>query len=145
MRTHGPAVFPGARALHLDDIGAQIREDHARRRTSHYRAEVEDAYSSQYAGHAVKSIFAAADSPGRRIHLSVFRISSPMGSPADVASAMREQSDWCEQLGSPFYRALLSRIADDVRASGVCWRVLEQHAADPARFKLPLRFLAAIH
>jgi hypothetical protein len=68
-----------------------------------------------------------------------------MGSPADVASAMREQSGWCERLGSPFYRALLSRIADDVQASGACWGVLEPRAADPARFKLPLRFLAAIH
>jgi len=68
-----------------------------------------------------------------------------MGSPADVASAMREQSGWCEQLHSPFYCALLLRMADDVQASGVCWRVLEPRAADPARFKLPLRFLAAIH
>jgi len=68
-----------------------------------------------------------------------------MGSPADITSAMREQSGWCEQLGSPFYAALLSRIADDVQASGVCWRVLEPRAVDPARFKLPLRFLAAIH
>ncbi len=58
---------------------------------------------------------------------------------------MREQAGWWDQLGSPFYRALLSRIADDVDASGVCWRVLEPRAADPARFKLPLRFLAAIH
>jgi acetyl esterase/lipase len=68
-----------------------------------------------------------------------------MGSPADLANAMREQSGWCEQLGSPFYSALLSRIADDVQASGVCWRVIGPCAADPARFKLPLRFLAAIH
>ena len=68
-----------------------------------------------------------------------------MGSLSDVASAMREQSGWCERLGSPFYRVLLSRIADDVEASGVCWSVLEPRAADPARFKLPLRFLAAIH
>jgi hypothetical protein len=68
-----------------------------------------------------------------------------MGSPEDVAGAMREQSDWCDQLGSPFYRALLSRVADDVQASGDCWRVLEQRSADPSRFKLPLRFLAATH
>ncbi len=68
-----------------------------------------------------------------------------MGSAADVASAMREQAGWCERLGSPFYRSLLLRIADDVQASGVCWKLLEAHAFSPARFKLPLRFLAAIH
>lgn len=51
MRTHGSAVFPGAWALHFDDVGAKIREDHARRGTSHDRAEVEDAYSRQDASH----------------------------------------------------------------------------------------------
>jgi hypothetical protein len=68
-----------------------------------------------------------------------------MGSPVDVASAMREQAGWCERLGSLFYHSLLLRIADDVEASGVCWRLLQAHADAPARFKLPLRFLAAIH
>src|SRR5579863_5016420 len=68
-----------------------------------------------------------------------------MGSRADVANAMREQAGWCERLGSPFYHSLLLRIADDVDAAGVCWRLLQPQADVPERFKLPLRFLAAIH
>jgi hypothetical protein len=68
-----------------------------------------------------------------------------MGSAGDVASAMREQAGWCERLGSPFYHSLLLRIADNVEASGIFWRLLQAHADAPARFKLPLRFLAAIH
>jgi hypothetical protein len=68
-----------------------------------------------------------------------------MGLAAEVASAMREQAGWCERLGSPFYHSLLLRIADNVEASGVCWKLLQAHVDSPARFKLPLRFLAAIH
>jgi hypothetical protein len=68
-----------------------------------------------------------------------------MGSAADVAGAMRGQAGLCERLGSPFYNSLLLRIADDVEASGVCWRLLKPHADVPERLKLPLRFLAAIH
>jgi hypothetical protein len=68
-----------------------------------------------------------------------------MGSTVDLAQAMREQAGWCERLGSPFYCSLLSRIADDVEGSGVCWGLLKANADDPERFKLPLRFLAAIH
>ena len=62
-----------------------------------------------------------------------------------LADAMREQAGWCERLGSPFYRALLLRIAGDIEQGGVCWRSLEARAADPKRLKLPLRFLGRIH
>jgi hypothetical protein len=62
-----------------------------------------------------------------------------------LAKAIREQCVWCERLGSPLYHALLIRIAADVEASGICWKVLEPFAGDPARSLLPLRFLAAIH
>src|SRR5205807_10203488 len=58
---------------------------------------------------------------------------------------IRTQRDWCRKLGSPFYFELLGRIADDIDASGACWRVLEPYAGEPARSLLPLRFLAAIH
>jgi hypothetical protein len=62
-----------------------------------------------------------------------------------LSSGIREQRDWCRKLGSPFYFELLGRIADDIDASGACWRVLEPFAGEPARSLLPLRFLAAIH
>lgn len=58
---------------------------------------------------------------------------------------MREQAGWCERLGSPLYESLFLQIAKDVESRGVCWQVLEPRAADPARMKLPLRFLAAVH
>jgi hypothetical protein len=58
---------------------------------------------------------------------------------------MREQAASCDRMGSPFYRQLLLHIARDVESQGICWKVLETHAADPARMKLPLRFLGAIH
>ena len=36
-------------------------------------------------------------------------------------------------------------MLDDVQSSGLCWKVLEPHSANPARSLLPLRFLAAMH
>jgi hypothetical protein len=62
-----------------------------------------------------------------------------------LVEALRVQADWGERLDSPLYHALLSRIANDVRSSGICWEILEPHADAPQRSVLPLRFLAAIH
>lgn len=61
-----------------------------------------------------------------------------------VAEACFWQAGWAERLSSPLYHALLLRIAEDVRESGPCWRVLEPHAAEPDH-SLPLRFLASVH
>ena len=62
-----------------------------------------------------------------------------------LAAAIREQRVWCERLGSPLYHALLLHIAEDIEASGVCWKVMEPHAGDAGRSLLPLRFLGAVH
>jgi len=62
-----------------------------------------------------------------------------------LEQVIREQALWCERLGSPLYHSLLIHLANDLKSDGVCWPVLEPHAADPARSLLPLRFLAAVH
>jgi hypothetical protein len=63
----------------------------------------------------------------------------------DLALAMEEQARWCLRLGSPLYHGLLLRIAENVRGSGICGRVLEPFGDDPPRALLPLRFLATLH
>lgn len=59
-----------------------------------------------------------------------------------VAAAFRTQADWCQELGSPLYFDLMGRIANDVDRGGLCWTVLEPHAALNV---LALRFLGGIH
>jgi hypothetical protein len=58
-----------------------------------------------------------------------------------TVEALRVQAGWCEKLGSPLYHAFLLHMADDVAASGICWKLLEP-CTTPL---LPLRFLGAIH
>jgi hypothetical protein len=65
----------------------------------------------------------------------------PSAHQQQIVEALRVQAGWCEQLGSPLYHGLLLRIADDVDASGICWKLLEPCGGSV----LPLRFLAAIH
>jgi hypothetical protein len=62
----------------------------------------------------------------------------------ELADAMRWHAGWGEKLGSPMNAALLQRLAEDVEAGGVSWRVLESQSDLPKR-SLPLRFLGAIH
>jgi hypothetical protein len=62
-----------------------------------------------------------------------------------VAGMLAEQATWCERLGSPLYRELLDLAAEDVRAGGPVWSVLERHADDPASSMLPLRLMGAVH
>jgi hypothetical protein len=64
---------------------------------------------------------------------------------ARVASLLRRQERECELLGSPLYAYLLRRAAEDVEAGGLVWRLLEEHADDPGRSLLALRFLGAVH
>jgi len=62
-----------------------------------------------------------------------------------LAASLRVQAGWCQRLGSPLYYDLLERIAQDVEQGGLCWSVLEPHAADPRQTVLPLRFMGGIH
>lgn len=65
--------------------------------------------------------------------------------PSELVRDMLDQAGWCDRLGSPFYKALLVRMAKDIEAGGVCWKLLERHGGEPRRMKLPLRFLGSIH
>lgn len=62
-----------------------------------------------------------------------------------VAELLAEQAPACERLGSHVYAALLAHAADDVRAGGPAWAVLEPHATPDRGSALALRFMAAVH
>ncbi len=51
----------------------------------------------------------------------------------------------CEHAGSHLYATILGAMADDVRAGGICARVLEPWADNAMADAIPLRFLAAVH
>jgi hypothetical protein len=61
-----------------------------------------------------------------------------------IAQSCIVQAEWAEKLGSPMYTAPLHRIAEDVRAGGPCFAVMEPHAAR-TRGLAPLLLLAAMH
>ena len=63
----------------------------------------------------------------------------------NVAGRLAWQVEWCEKLGSPFYAVLLARAAEDVRAGGPTWEVLEGHESDPVESMLQLRLMGAVH
>src|SRR5215469_17302033 len=62
-----------------------------------------------------------------------------------VARRLLKQAEWCERMGSRLYSTLLREAAADVRASGVCCDVLNDHYDDPPDSALGLRFLGAVH
>jgi hypothetical protein len=51
----------------------------------------------------------------------------------------------CEQAGSALYATVIDAMADDVRADGVCARILRPWAGNAMADAIPLRFLAAVH
>lgn len=55
------------------------------------------------------------------------------------------QSPACRVLGSHLYADLLAAAAEDVRAGGPAWAVLEPHATTDTGAALGLRFMAAVH
>ena len=64
----------------------------------------------------------------------------------DLALARRlaRQSQACLRLGSPLYALLLERAAEDLRAGGPAWRVLEGQALPPGSSP-GLRLMGAVH
>jgi hypothetical protein len=62
-----------------------------------------------------------------------------------MARRLREQAAACGGLGSPFYRGLLDRLADDVLAGGPGAAVLAGHEDDPGPSALALRLTGAVH
>jgi len=62
-----------------------------------------------------------------------------------IAQLLLKQAEWCKKLDSQLYSELLCEAAADVRALGVCWKVLHDHHDDPPGSALALRFLGAVH
>src|SRR5690348_1399764 len=62
-----------------------------------------------------------------------------------MSDFVRRQAEACGRLGSPMYRFLLSRVADDVEAGGVSARVLAGHEDDPGPSALALRLMGSVH
>ena len=58
---------------------------------------------------------------------------------------MRQQSEYCAGLGSPFYAALLELLADDVEAGGPTADVLSGHEGDRGPSALALRLMGSVH
>jgi hypothetical protein len=58
---------------------------------------------------------------------------------------LRDQAEDCGHLGSPLYRSLLSRVADDVEAGGPALDVLRGHENDPGPSALALRLMGGVH
>lgn len=62
-----------------------------------------------------------------------------------MSDFIRRQADACGRLGSPMYRFLLGRVADDVEAGGVSAHVLAGHEDDPGPSALALRLMGSVH
>src|SRR3954447_9388369 len=65
---------------------------------------------------------------------------------ARVAAHLRGEAGSCVHAGSPLYRRLLDRAADDVEARGACWQVLSQRPLGAAAYEgLAMRLMAGVH
>lgn len=62
-----------------------------------------------------------------------------------TAYLLQVQAAACRMLGSDLYARLLSAVAEDVRAGGAAWTVLQPHATREQSDALALRFMAAVH
>lgn len=63
----------------------------------------------------------------------------------EVADVLAYQATACRIVGSSLYERILLGALADVRAGGVCARVLDDHHVDPYGSALALRFLGAVH
>ena len=63
----------------------------------------------------------------------------------DIPGQCRRQAEWCENLGSPLYAALLRHVADDYESHGPAHALLAPHAADTPASALALRLMGAVH
>lgn len=62
-----------------------------------------------------------------------------------TAHLLAVQAAACAVLGSRLYEHLLTHAADDVRAGGPAWAVLERHATRDTGAAIGLRLMAAVH
>jgi hypothetical protein len=63
----------------------------------------------------------------------------------DLLSAVRSQAQACEELGSPMYAEILTRIGTDIEEHGVFAAVLAGHEDDPGPSAVALRLLGSLH
>ena len=62
-----------------------------------------------------------------------------------VLAAFRQQIGWCESLGSPFTAGVLTHLAEDLAAGGLCAELLDDWPGDPVTDALALRMAGALH
>ncbi len=62
-----------------------------------------------------------------------------------LLTTLAENADVARLSPSPFYARLLELMADDVRAGGPAWTLLEPYATEPATEYFPFRALAGVH
>ncbi|OEU96578.1 DUF2332 domain-containing protein [Streptomyces oceani] len=62
-----------------------------------------------------------------------------------AAEMIEWQARACAELGSPLYAELLPRVAEDVRAGGVCARAVTGHEDAPGPDAIALRLLGGVH
>jgi hypothetical protein len=62
-----------------------------------------------------------------------------------LLATLAENADVARLSPSPFYARLLELMADDVRAGGPTWRLLQPWATEPATEYFPFRALAGVH
>lgn len=62
-----------------------------------------------------------------------------------VIDEIRRQAHWCGEFGSPFTQQLLTRIADDIDAGGVCARLTDGWTGNPLADAVSLRMAGALH
>jgi hypothetical protein len=54
MRRHTARVVAAVDALNLENVGAQVGQDHGSRRSGHNRAEIQNAYACKWRGQRVE-------------------------------------------------------------------------------------------
>jgi hypothetical protein len=62
-----------------------------------------------------------------------------------LAAALQHQVMECQYLGSALYATILTRAADDIEASGLCWDILGEEAAERLRANPALQLMGAVH
>jgi hypothetical protein len=63
----------------------------------------------------------------------------------DLAGYVRLQGEYCGRLGSPFYGALLPRLADDLEAGGPIAAVFAEYPHEPIASAMVLRLMGIVH
>ncbi len=62
-----------------------------------------------------------------------------------VLQSFRDQSRWCQELGSPFTASLLTQAVSDLEQGGPLVALLGHWDGNPTADALPLRFAGALH